>query len=57
MIVLNVHASTEDRIDDMKNSFYKELERVFDELPKYHVKIFLGDFSANAGSIHTFSTI
>jgi hypothetical protein len=25
-IVLNVHAPTEDKIDDMKDSFYKELE-------------------------------
>jgi hypothetical protein len=27
--VLNVHAPTEDKIDDVKDSFYKELERVF----------------------------
>jgi hypothetical protein len=34
IIVLNVHAPTEDKIDDMKDSFYEELERVFDKLPK-----------------------
>jgi hypothetical protein len=27
-IVLNVHAPTEDKTDDVKNSFYEELERV-----------------------------
>jgi hypothetical protein len=27
VIVLNVHASTEDKIDDVKDSFYDELER------------------------------
>jgi hypothetical protein len=32
-------------IDDMKDSFYKELEHVFDKFPKYHKKILLGDFS------------
>jgi hypothetical protein len=27
---LNVHAPTEDKIDDVKDSFYGELERIFD---------------------------
>jgi exonuclease III len=30
IIVLNVHAPTEDKTDDVKDSFYEELERVFD---------------------------
>jgi hypothetical protein len=34
IIVLNVHASTEDKRDDMKESFYEELERVFDHFPR-----------------------
>jgi hypothetical protein len=29
IIVLNVHASTGDKLDDMKDSFYEEPERVF----------------------------
>jgi hypothetical protein len=48
IIVLNVHAPTEDKIDDVKDS-YKELERIFDKFPKYHMKIVLGDFSAKVG--------
>jgi hypothetical protein len=28
IIVLNVHAPTEDKIDDMKDRFYEELEHV-----------------------------
>jgi hypothetical protein len=43
--VLNVHARTEDEIDDM-DSFYEKLERVFDKFSKYHTKILLGDFNA-----------
>jgi hypothetical protein len=35
--VLNVHAPTEDKID-VKDSFYEELEHVFDKFPKYHMK-------------------
>jgi hypothetical protein len=49
IIVLNIHAQTEDKIDDAKDSFYKELERVFDKFPKYHMKILLGDFNAKVG--------
>jgi exonuclease III len=46
IIVLNVHAPKEDEIDDVKNSFYEELERVFDKFPKYHTKILLGNINA-----------
>jgi hypothetical protein len=43
---LNVHAPTEDKTNDVKDSFYEEFERVFDTFLKYHMKILLGDFNA-----------
>jgi hypothetical protein len=46
IIVLNVHAATEDKIDDMKDNCYEELERIFYKFPKYHMKILLEDFNA-----------
>ncbi|PNF22954.1 hypothetical protein B7P43_G11667 [Cryptotermes secundus] len=46
IIVLNVHAPTDDKIDDMKGRFYEELEHVLDKFPKYHMNILLGDFNA-----------
>jgi exonuclease III len=49
IIVLNVHSPTEDKTDDVKNSFYEELERIFDKFPKYHMKILLGDLNAKVG--------
>jgi hypothetical protein len=49
IIVLNVHAPTEDKTDDVKDSFYEEPERVFDTFPKYHMKILLEDFNAKVG--------
>jgi hypothetical protein len=49
IIVLNVHAPTEDKTDDVKDSLYEELERVFDKFPKYPMKILLGDFIAKVG--------
>jgi hypothetical protein len=48
IIVLNVHAPTEDKSHDMKDSIHEELEWVFDQFPKYHIKILL-DFNANVG--------
>ena len=38
-MVLNVHASSEDKSNDSKDSFYEELEQVFDRFPRYHMKI------------------
>jgi hypothetical protein len=48
-IVLNVHAPTEDKDNNIKYSFYEELEQVFDQFPRYHMKILLGDFYAKVG--------
>jgi hypothetical protein len=49
IIVLNVLAPAEDKIDDIKDRFYEELEQVFDTFLKYHMKILLGDFNAKVG--------
>jgi hypothetical protein len=49
IIVPNVHVSTEDKTGEEKDSFYKELERVFDKFPKCHTKILLGAFNAKVG--------
>jgi exonuclease III len=46
VILLNIYFPTEDKINDMKDSFYAEPDCVFDIFPKYHVKILLGDFNA-----------
>jgi hypothetical protein len=35
IIVLNMHAPTEDKDDNIKDSFYKELEQVCDQFPKF----------------------
>jgi hypothetical protein len=47
-IVLNVHAPTDDKTDDVKDSVYQELECVFCKFPKYHTKVLL-DFNAEVG--------
>ncbi|KAJ4441767.1 hypothetical protein ANN_11625 [Periplaneta americana] len=49
IIVINAHAPTEEKDDHIKNSFYEELEHTFDQFPRYHMKILLGDFNAKVG--------
>jgi hypothetical protein len=56
IIALNVHAPTEDTIDDMEASLYEELERVFDKFHIYHTKILLGDSNAKVGKEDIFKT-
>jgi hypothetical protein len=46
---VNIHAPTEVKIDDIKDSFYEELECVFDKFSNCHIKMLLGDFSAKVG--------
>jgi len=41
IIVLNVHAQSEEKMYDSKDSFYEDLERVFSHFPKYHMTILL----------------
>ena len=54
MIVLNVHAPTEEKSDDSKDSYYEELEQVFDHFPECHVKILQVDFNAEVGRENIF---
>jgi hypothetical protein len=46
---MNVHASIEHKIDDIKDRFYDELKHVFDIFPRYPMKILLADFNAKVG--------
>jgi hypothetical protein len=39
-------APTEDKIYDMKDSFYEELEHVCNKFPKHHITNVLGYFNA-----------
>ena len=43
IIVLNVHATNEEKSDDSKESFYGEFGHVFYHFPKYHTKNLLED--------------
>ena len=53
VIVLNMHAPSEEKSDESKDSFYEELKQVFDNFCKYHMKIMLGDFNAKVAIEYT----
>ena len=48
-----MHAPSEEKSDGSKDSFYEELEQVFDHFPKYNMKILL-DFNAKLGRENIF---
>jgi hypothetical protein len=55
IIALNVHAPSEEKSDESKDSFYEEIKQVFFyHFPKYHINIPLGDFNAKVGRENIF---
>jgi hypothetical protein len=54
IIVLNVHTQCEDKEADVEDSFYEALGRVFDQVPRYDMKILLGDFNVKVGRENIF---
>jgi hypothetical protein len=57
VIVLNVHAPAEDKIDNVKDGIYEELERVFDKFPKQNMNILKRDFNAKVSRKNIFKPI
>ena len=49
-----MHALSEEKSDDSKDSFYEELEQVFYSFPNFHMTILLGDFNAKVGRENIF---
>jgi hypothetical protein len=49
IIVSNVHATSKKKSDESKDTFYEELEHIYDHFPQCHSKIFLGDFNEKLG--------
>jgi hypothetical protein len=49
-----VLAPSEDKSDGSRDSFYKELEQVFDHFPTYHMTVLTEDFNAKLGRENIF---
>jgi hypothetical protein len=54
IIVLNVHAPSEEKSDDSKDSFIRIRAGFLIIFHKYHMKILLGDFNAKVERENTF---
>jgi hypothetical protein len=44
-----VHAQSEEKVGDSKDSFYEELEQVSEHFPKCHMNILIGEFNQKEG--------
>jgi exonuclease III len=49
IIIINVHAPTEDKEEEEKGALYEKLERAYDKLPAINIRIILGDMNAKIG--------
>jgi hypothetical protein len=47
--VLNAHAPTEDKDYVINDNLYEALERIFEQLLRYRMKILIGNFNENVG--------
>ena len=47
--IINVHAPTEDAEEEKKNEFYEDIETLTDSIPRFDVKIIIGDLNAKIG--------
>lgn len=47
--LINAHAPTEDKDDDVKDVFYETLQNAYNNAPTRDIKIVLGDFNAKIG--------
>ncbi|KAI5700782.1 hypothetical protein M8J75_002815 [Diaphorina citri] len=48
-IILSVHAPTEEKPDEDKESFYEELDNTLARVQKYDMVLVMGDFNAKIG--------
>jgi len=54
ILLINCHAPTEEKSEEIKNAFYEELDRIYDALPTGKPKIILDDFNAKIGKEETY---
>lgn len=47
--IVNIHAPSEEKDIELKQSFYEDLQSVVNSLPRYDIKIIIGDYNAKIG--------
>lgn len=48
--IIQTYAPTNEADDEVKNTFYEELQKIYDETPKHDMIISIGDWNAKLGS-------
>jgi len=56
MNMICAYAPTESGHEEAKDSFYEELEQVYDSMPSHRIKLLLGDMNAQVGKENTYKT-
>jgi hypothetical protein len=46
---MNAYAPTEELDDDDKDQFYQTMERAYDSIPNYDIKMVIGDLNGKLG--------
>lgn len=57
ILLVRFYASTEDADDNVKDDFYNQMENVINGIPRYDLKILMGDANANIGREDTWRDI
>ena len=47
--VINIHAPTEEKEIEIKEQFYNELDRIYERIAKYDLKVIIGDANVKLG--------
>jgi exonuclease III len=47
--IICVHAPIQEKNEEEKDSFYEDLDRLYDDCPKRDIKIIVGDMNAKVG--------
>ncbi|KAK9752713.1 hypothetical protein QE152_g3940 [Popillia japonica] len=55
LTLINAHAHSEDKDEDIKTRFYEELDEVLNKIPKFDIKCLIGDMNAKVGREEEYS--
>jgi len=55
--LINVHAPTEQKMEEEKDKFYDDLQKVYDRVPKHDIIMILGDLHAKISKEKAYETV
>jgi len=55
--LINVHALTEEKLEEEKDKFYDDLQKTYDTVPKHDIVMILGDLNAKIGKEKAYENV